>query len=266
MPEIREEYGYIEGTYAALYRPSASPAGTVVIVPAIGDERRSLVRAEVELSRNIAAEGMLAVRFDFSGDGSSTRLRTMDNCMADLAAVWKLVTGKVTVVAFRAGLCLFGRFLTAGHKQADIFAIGPVSGAEFMREASRRAGLRSMMTEGAAISADTSQGRDLGGDVYGADFEKDISQPLTLKALDGRFLAVDIGPQKSPRKSAADIVSAFLGAGMKPAKILQKAPDLIDGVVPGVINWRHPVIWGEVEHSGVRPLERMLLDFLGGKE
>jgi len=266
MPEIREEYGYVEGTYAALYRPSAAPAGTAVIVPTVGDERRSLVRVEVELSRRIAAEGFLAIRFDFSGDGSSTRLRTMENCMADLAAVWKLVQGKAAAVTFRAGLCLFGRFMGERRVQADIFAIGPASGAEFMREASRRASLRSMMTEGIAGSAVAVQGRDLGGDVYPQGFEEEMSRPLALSGLNGRFLGVDIGPQKSPRKDAADVAGVFLQGGMKPAKVVQNTPDLIEGNVPGIVNWRHPVIWGEVEHSGVRPLERMLLDFLCGKE
>jgi hypothetical protein len=296
MPDFVEERGYAGQTYVAVYRPAAAGTehaknggsnrfpGTVLIVPTIGDERRSLVRVEVEMARAAASNGFLAVRFDFSGDGASPRLRSLDAMMDDMASALSLAEVRsglrslpLNILAFRAGLCLLGRFLeNAGENSTyvvdgacpvlHVFAIGPVTGAEFMRETSRRASLRSMLTSGRTAGGSDEEILDYGGDAYPKEFERAFAEPLRLPPLSGRILAVDIGPQKAARKDAADALRPFLAAGLKPSSLRRPPSDMTHGGADGIILWRHPVIWGEVEHSPVRPLEETFAMFLAEKE
>lgn len=248
----------------ALYKPRGTPGQTVVIVPSIGDERRSLVRSEVEIAGMLAAGGHTAARFDFAGDGASPRLRSLDAVLDDLDTVMKLAGAPVTAVAFRAGACLLGMFLAAGRGPSEIrlCVVGPVTGGEFLRETRRRASLRSMLTSGTAGGNTDSDVLDLAGDVYDSAFRKALETPFAPSGLAGDILALEIGPRGTPGKDAASLVRAFTGGGLKPFQPASRVPGLIGPDGDGIMVWKHPVIWGEVEHSDVRPLKETVSAFI----
>lgn len=265
-----EEYGYTGtgartrvGVYAP---PTESAASAVLLVPTLGDERRSLVRAEVELARRLADSGRLAVRFDPAGDSDSPVLpgeRDVATLAGDVSAAFGQCRefSPRFAVTLRAGSHLLG-FSGITDTLDGIVMAAPVRGEDFVRGLFQRQGLRKMLGGTEAAAEGSGEVVDIDGVAFRRAFLDDFAAPCSPLADGVRLAVLQIGPAREETDATRKALETWLRAGAKPAL----PASLPDGVSPSshepVAVWRHPILWGQTEYSGIGPLAEFVLSVL----
>lgn len=248
-------------TRVALYRPPEAVHAGVLLVPGVGDERRSLIRTEVELARAVCRRGFLAARFDPAGDSDSPVAageRTLAALQADFenaAALLADVT-RLYALSLRAGAVLLAAVPLAG-RIAGVLLVAPVSGAGFTRELTQRHGLRRMLT--GSSDGDSS---DIDGVPYRADFLAEFAAERVPDASGLPVAAVQIGPARDATAATRQALAPWLAAGAVPALPPELPAGISASSEAAVAVWRHPVLWGQTEYSDASALVQFALSTL----
>jgi hypothetical protein len=272
VPEVYGYTGAAASTRVGLYEPAGRYNSAVLIVPAIGDERRSLVRVEVELARRLASSGRLAVRLDPAGDPDSplpAEERSVEALVRDVTAAFEQCrqTAPVFAVTLRTGSHLLA-YSDIAEGLEGVIMIAPVSGADFVRDLFRRRGLRKMLTGGDGGRAESDETLDIDGVPFRQDFLEAFAAEKAPAAAGRRFAVLQIGPAGDATSATGKVVEKWLGAGALPA--LPDVPDVPDvpdelpvAITPGGLEpiavWRHPILWGQTEYADITPLAEFVL-------
>lgn len=223
-----------------LARP-AKPGGTgCVLLAPLADERKSSIRAMVEIARALAASGIAALRIDYrgTGDSSGNSLETSLASMTEDAAAAadylrkECGCGKVALAGLRLGGAV--ALLAAAQAGADaVVMIEPVvDGGTYVRELRRRQSIRRMLTKGKGTpeeSEDAGRPFDLDGTALDRAFVAEMEK-LDILEVARRFSAgkpacsfvLQVGPRRAASGSNASLADA-LGSGARLA-VLRTEP------------------------------------------
>jgi len=141
-----------------------------VVLGPLAEEKKSSLRALVEICRALASAGMAAMRIDFRGTGDSPGCSedvSLKSAVEDAVAAGREIKdacgcARVALVGLRFGAA--AAVLAAGPAGADaLVLVEPVvSGDAYVREMERQRSIRRMMTAG-AVSAEKPARRDAAG-------------------------------------------------------------------------------------------------------
>jgi pimeloyl-ACP methyl ester carboxylesterase len=219
-----------EGQAPRRVRPALTgvEGNAVVLLSPFAEERKSSLRALVEIARDLAPASIV-LRIDFRGTGDSSgrsEEMTLDSMVADAvaAAEWLRESFGCRTVCL-CGLRLGGAvaLLAADRSRAEaLVLVEPVvSGARYVRELERQQRIRSMLTKGSSDQSTRDEGgpTDMDGLALDRSFltgvgEIDLIKSARELAAKGTpwSLVLQVGARKAARKELAEVV-AELGEG-----------------------------------------------------
>jgi len=232
--DLTEESGYVPSGDGRLYglllqtEAAVDEGNGVVLLSPLAEERKSSLRALVEIARDLAP-GLVVLRIDFRGTGDSSGCSeemTLDSMVEDAvaAAEWLRESyGCRTVCLCGLRLGASVALLAADRARAEaLVLVEPVvSGARYARDIERRQSIRRMLTKGSSDISTRDDGgpADLDGLALDRSFlarvgEIDLVRSAKKLAAKGTpwSLVLQVGARKAARKELADL-AAELGEG-----------------------------------------------------
>ena len=246
------------------HSPAATPTMAAVLVPPFGEELKAAERALVELARELAAAGCLAIRYDARGTGDSpldhgevdlamwqADLRAV---LADLRATYPDLP--VTLLGLRFGATL--GWLAAAEAELAIerlVLLEPLpSGASYMRQNRQRSQIRRELTDGEGPAAIE------GGDEAFPDFDFDGFR--ISSALHEQVAGVDLAAVTPAAKSALILQISGSSRIKKPLEKLH-AQALEAGLDATLDNVAVEAFWSSVGLVDTSPVRHRVVTWLG---
>ncbi len=234
-PEIpTEESVYVPSGEGHLYglllqtEAAVDEGNGVVLLSPLAEERKSSLRALVEIARDLAP-GLIVLRIDFRGTGDSSgtsEQMTLDSMVEDAvaAADWlreSFDCRTVCLCGLRLGAAVALLAADRARAEALVLVEPVVSGARYVRELERRQRIRQMLTKGKGDL--TAGGGDGPDDLDGLALDRsflarvgkiDLARSARELAAKGTpwSLVLQVGARKAARKELAEI-AAELGEG-----------------------------------------------------
>jgi pimeloyl-ACP methyl ester carboxylesterase len=218
-----EEAGYVPSgdgfVYVFAARPASPAAAGAVILGPIAEEKRSSARALVDLARELASAGILAVRADWRGTGDSSgrsrdlALRSMVEDAASAAREVRSAAGveRLALVGLRLGALVSCLALDEVRPDALVLVEPVVSGSDCVRDLMRAHAIRRMMTRGASTSPEGGGTVDLDGLELSRRFLDELSAAEAADAggdpakTRPSALVIQVGPRRSPSAALAAV-------------------------------------------------------------
>ncbi len=239
----REETGWLPvgggGAYALLSRPAEPRGAGCVLLAPLADERKSSLRAIVEIARSLAAHGITALRLDYrgAGDSSGTSLgMTLASMTEDAAAAAghlrdECGCGKVALAGVRLGGAVAVLAAESARADALVLVEPVVEGGSYVRELARRQAVRRMLTKGGGEAEGGGAGEaervpfDLDGTALEREFVADLGRvdlARTARRISAgkgpRSLVLQVGPRRAASGGNASLAKA-LGPGARLAVV-----------------------------------------------
>lgn len=220
-----EDYRFVERNgervFACLHVPPHAPRQAVVICHPLGEEKLWSHRVLVSFAREISAAGVLAVRFDFRGEGDSDREfqdSDLESRVEDARRVVQFTrelhpsVSEVTLLGLRFGACVAARAAGCCDGISRLVLWDPVTdGDAYMQSVLRlnlmyqMAQFRKVLENREALVARLAQGGTVNIEGY------ELAEPLfrqcsefrlsaTLAEFSGDVLAVQVSQGETPPK------------------------------------------------------------------
>jgi pimeloyl-ACP methyl ester carboxylesterase len=249
MPEqqpISEQHGFLtvggNNLRLSCFLPGQTDAAAsgVVIAAPFGEEKRSSARMEVRLARQLAALGMPAATFDFSGTGDSQDCPEgplWRDWVEEMVAVGKELrqqaqVSRISLVGLRAGglvAAVAAMRLDTKELASLVLAEPFLSGAEMLAELERREKLKGAVTGVEAGASSDAGMREFGGQPMSEEMREALPQVELQTCLEALPAACPVqllrvsGLSKLPT-TWQPLASLLEGRGRSEIKVVRDKP------------------------------------------
>lgn len=210
--------------FAARTRPAKDPHGRLIVAPPFGAEAARNYRREVDLSRQLAGEGIETIRFHYRGSGQSDSVEHVDleSMLADAAAVRDAYRDDLPTTWMGTRL---GAVVAAASSDSPLVMWDPVIDVPaYFREILRAAVFSAFKKDdpGTAPKSDLLRHLETTGmvDLLGYELNHRLYQqlcdaaPLTSLDLHGRSVAlIDIRRRGNPRNETNRLAEKWRAQG-----------------------------------------------------